>query len=112
MIALSPAQSFGEKYFYGSHDCRQADGARSWRKPVTNFLIGFTCFLIGFTCESIPARAAEFYAAIKLARQQRGLALDENDLWVAATVLALGAKLVSRDSDFDGIPGLSVIAPV
>jgi predicted nucleic acid-binding protein len=68
-------------------------------------------FLTGFTCESIPERASDFYAAIKLARQQRGLALDENDLWVAATALALGAKLVSRDSDFDGIPGLSVVAP-
>jgi len=37
MIALSPAQSFGEKCFSGSHDYPQADGARSWRKPVTNF---------------------------------------------------------------------------
>jgi predicted nucleic acid-binding protein len=44
-----------------------------------------------------------------LARQQQGLSLDENDLWVAATALALGAGLVTRDSDFAGIPGLSVV---
>ena len=32
-----------------------------------------------------------------LACQQRGLTLDENDLWVAATALALGATLASRE---------------
>jgi predicted nucleic acid-binding protein len=38
--------------------------------------------------------------------------LDENDLWVAATALALGARLVSRDADFAGIEGLPVLALV
>ena len=49
--------------------------------------------------EPVPERAGDLYAAVKLARQQRGLTLDENDLWVAATTLALGATLVSRGSD-------------
>lgn len=59
-------------------------------------------------CEPIPVTAADYYARIKVSRQQRGLALDENDLWIAATVLALGAVLVSRDSDFQQIDGLQV----
>jgi predicted nucleic acid-binding protein len=67
--------------------------------------------LDAFRCEPIPAQAGDFYAAVKLARQRRGLMLDENDLWVAATALALGATLVSRDRDFAGINGLSVVAP-
>ncbi len=67
-------------------------------------------FLAAFHCESIPARAADFYANIKLAPQQRGLTLDENDLWVAATALAIGATLVSRDGDFGRIDGLSVVS--
>jgi predicted nucleic acid-binding protein len=46
-------------------------------------------FLDAVQCEPIPKRAGDFYAAVKLARQQRGLPLDENDLWVAATALAL-----------------------
>jgi predicted nucleic acid-binding protein len=66
-------------------------------------------FLAAFYCEPIPERAADFYWAVKLARQQQGLALDENDLWVAATALALGATLVSRDSDFTGIDGLPMV---
>jgi predicted nucleic acid-binding protein len=68
-------------------------------------------FLAAFHCEPIPERAADFYAAVKLARQQRGLAMDENDLWVAATALALGATLVSRDSDFTSVDGLAVVTP-
>lgn len=68
-------------------------------------------FLAAFRCEPVPERAGDFYAAVKLARQRRGLKLDENDLWVAATALAIGATLVSRDSDFEGIDGLPLVAP-
>src|ERR1700730_15399639 len=67
-------------------------------------------FLSVFHCEPVPEHAADFYATVKLARQRSGLALDENDLWVAATALALGATLVSRDADFAGIDGLPVVA--
>ncbi len=67
-------------------------------------------FLAAVRCEPIPERAGDFYATVKLARQRRGLTLDENDLWLAATSLALGATLVSRDSDFGSIDGLTVIA--
>ena len=68
-------------------------------------------FLSAFRCEPIPERAGDLYAAIKVARQQRGLALDENDLWVAATALCLGATLVTRDTDFAQLDGLSIVAP-
>jgi predicted nucleic acid-binding protein len=65
-------------------------------------------FLKALPCEPVPQGAGD--ATVKLARLQRGLALDENDLWVASTALALGAMLVSRDADFTGIDGLSVVA--
>jgi predicted nucleic acid-binding protein len=66
-------------------------------------------FLDALRCEPVPERAGDLYAAVKLARQQRGLAMDENDLWVAATALALDATLVSRDKDFGSIGGLRVV---
>ena len=59
----------------------------------------------------LPTFAGDVYATIKVSQQRRGLSLDENDLWMAATALALSATLVSRDSDFRGIEGLSVVAP-
>jgi hypothetical protein len=68
-------------------------------------------FLGCIPLRTISAPVANFYAAIKVTRQQLGLTMDENDLWVAATALALGATLVTRDSDFAGIHGLSIVAP-
>ncbi len=59
-------------------------------------------------CESIPEASGDHYAMTKIARQRKGLTLDENDLWIAATALALGAVLVSRDSDFQQLDGLTV----
>jgi predicted nucleic acid-binding protein len=35
-------------------------------------------------CESIPPKAGDHYASVKLAQQRHGVPLDENDLWVAA----------------------------
>ena len=59
-------------------------------------------------CEPVPETAGDHYATVKLTRQQKGLSLDENDLWIVATALALGAVLVSRDSDVQQIEGLTV----
>ena len=60
------------------------------------------------SCEVVPHEAADHYADVKIARERAGLALDENDLWIAATALALGAVLVTRDRDFQRIGGLTV----
>jgi predicted nucleic acid-binding protein len=57
-------------------------------------------FLIAFHCEAVPERAGDIYAAIKVTRRRRGLTLDENDLWVAATAIALDATLVGRERFF------------
>ncbi len=59
-------------------------------------------------CEPVPEVAGDHYALIKVARERKGLVLDENDLWIAATALSLGAVLVTRDSDFQQIEGLHV----
>ena len=67
--------------------------------------------LAALVCESLPEQAGDFYAAVKLSRQRNGLAMDENDLWIAATATALGATLVSRDKAFAGIEGLSIMIP-
>ena len=60
-------------------------------------------------CEPIPAAVGDRYAVVKATQQRRGLPLDENDLWIAATALRLQATLVSRDSDFQAIEGLPLV---
>lgn len=59
-------------------------------------------------CEAVPAPVADHYARVKRECRSAGTALDENDLWIAATALALGAVLISRDRDFSRVPGLAV----
>jgi predicted nucleic acid-binding protein len=64
---------------------RLAPGKRRTELEVTS-----RQFLTAIPCEPVPERAADFYAVVKFARQQRGLTLDENDLWMASTALAIG----------------------
>jgi predicted nucleic acid-binding protein len=59
-------------------------------------------------CEPVPEAAGDHYARVKLSLERKGLALDENDIWIAATALALGSVLISRDRDFRQIEGLMV----
>ena len=62
-------------------------------------------------CEPIVAVTGDRYAKVKASQQRLGVPLDENDLWMAATPLAMEATLVARDSDFYGIAGLAVVQP-
>jgi predicted nucleic acid-binding protein len=57
------------------------------------------------TCP-ITNAVADYYGRIKASNQGKGLSLDENDLWIAATALSLDAVLVSRDSDFHRVDQL------
>ena len=60
----------------------------------------------GLIYDPIPEQAGDFYARIKRAAQKQGISLDECDLWIAATALALDAVLVTSDSDFHRVQGL------
>jgi predicted nucleic acid-binding protein len=60
----------------------------------------------GLICDPIPQEAGDFYARLKREAQKLGKSLDECDLWIAATALALEAILVTSDSDFHRVQGL------
>jgi predicted nucleic acid-binding protein len=64
--------------------------------------------LAALPCEPITEQVAEVYGRLKASLDSRGLALQDNDLWIAATALTLSAVLVSRDRAFASIPGLQV----
>jgi tRNA(fMet)-specific endonuclease VapC len=54
---------------------------------------------------------AERYGCLVRELRQQGTPIPTNDLWIAATSLETGARLVSYDIHFQRVPGLMVIAP-
>ena len=60
------------------------------------------------SCELLDEAVGDHYAALKIELQRKGAVLVENDIWIAATALALGAVLVTRDRDFQNVDGLTV----
>jgi predicted nucleic acid-binding protein len=60
-----------------------------------------------FSCLPLPEAAGDHYARIKREAEVKGTPLDENDLWLAAMATASGAVLVTSDTDFQKVTGLS-----
>jgi tRNA(fMet)-specific endonuclease VapC len=50
---------------------------------------------------------ADRYATLKRSSQATGFSIEDNDLWIAATALLLGALLVTHDDDFLNIDELA-----
>jgi tRNA(fMet)-specific endonuclease VapC len=59
-------------------------------------------------CEPLPDNAGDHFALLKLSGESMRKSIDTNDLWIAATALAFGATLVTRDKVFSGLAGLNV----
>ena len=57
------------------------------------------------------SEVAHQYATIRVALRSRGLLIPDNDLWIAATVVAHDLTLVTRDQHFSRIPGLKLYRP-
>ena len=61
--------------------------------------------------QPVTREIAERYGYVKAALVKKGTPIPENDIWIAATALELGARLLSYDSHFDRVGGLVRIAP-
>ena len=77
-------------------------------KRKSNLEVGANKLFSQLACLSIPEAAGDRYAQIKRDAERKGTPVDENDLWISATALSLGAVLVTMDSDFQRINGLQV----
>jgi tRNA(fMet)-specific endonuclease VapC len=60
--------------------------------------------------DALPVSDAivEVYGRVKASLESQGVIVGDNDLWIAATALDLGALLISRDQLFTQIPSLQV----
>lgn len=82
---------------------RLAPGKRQQRLAATAAPL-----LASFEEAAVPYAAGDHYAGLKRERERAGLPMDENDLWIAATALSVGAVIITRDQDSRSIGGLMV----
>ena len=65
----------------------------------------------GVSFQPVARGIAERYGYVKSALKTRGTPIPENDIWIAATALETGSRLLSYDGHFDKVGGLVRIAP-
>ena len=65
----------------------------------------------GVRFQPVTQEIAERYGYVKAELAKKGTPIPENDIWIAATALEIGARLISYDSHFDRVGGLVRIAP-
>jgi len=92
---LLPAPVLGEPLY----------GAAKSRRPEENATRART-LAAAMDFQPCDAAVCARYADLKLALARIGRPMPTNDLWIAACCLEAGAVIVSRDTHFDGVPGL------
>ncbi|GAA1290186.1 type II toxin-antitoxin system VapC family toxin [Pseudonocardia aurantiaca] len=62
--------------------------------------------------EPLPVddHVATAWAELRIRLRESGRRLGANDSWIAATAIAHDLPLVTQDRDYDGVPGLTVVA--
>ena len=65
----------------------------------------------GVSLQPVTRDIAERYGYVKAALKKSGTPIPENDIWIAATTLETGSRLLTYDSDFANVGGLVVISP-
>ena len=65
----------------------------------------------GVRFQPVTLNISERYGYVKAALAQKGRLIPENDIWIAATALETGTRIISYDTHFDNVGGLVRIAP-
>ncbi len=65
----------------------------------------------GVVVVDVTDNIAQRYAAIVTSLKRQGTPIPTNDIWIAATALENGGRIVAYDSHFEAVPGLIVEAP-
>lgn len=95
---LLPVIVFGELLYGAANSTRPQENEQATRK-----------FLAQSVLAAIDESIAVRYANVRLELKKKGHPIPENDIWIAAICLELGAPLLSRDSHFDHVPNLRVV---
>ncbi len=97
-----PAVTVGELYA-GFHLGSRCESNQTSLKEFLN--------LPGVEIIPINHDIAERYGILVCTLKKLGTPIPTNDIWIAATSLELGARLVTYDAHFHHIPGLITLSP-
>lgn len=50
------------------------------------------------------------YAELAASCRKRGVSINQNDLWIAATCVQIGGRLLTFDKDFSRVPQVNLVA--
>lgn len=81
------------------------------RKKENEAVLEVFLSLPGVKVQPADWDVARRYGILVAQLRKAGTPLPTNDLWIAATALELGARLVTYDDHFQKIPGLVTEAP-
>lgn len=99
---LIPATVLGELY---------AGFEMGSRREANRRQLGEFMALPGVEVIAVTADIAERYGILVSQLARQGTPIPTNDIWIAATTLETGARLVTYDSHFKNTPGLIVLTP-
>lgn len=93
-----PSVALGEPYFGAFGSPTRADAA----------VADVAALAAANTVLAKDATTAEVYGKVKQELKQQGLAMPDNDVWIAAIAIQFDITLVARDAHFNWIPALRV----
>ena len=76
------------------------------KRQLTEFLA-----LPGIETLPVTPDIAERYGMLVEQLMKQGTPIPTNDIWIAASALETGARLLTYDSHFQHIPGLIILSP-
>jgi tRNA(fMet)-specific endonuclease VapC len=82
-------------------------GAENSTRPLQN-LPHYLEFMEACVVVPLDRETAAMYARTRLALKRKGRPIPMNDIWIAAQCLEHGWVLVTDDTDFDYVDGLSL----
>jgi len=93
-----PAIALGELYY----------GARKSGRPTENIQV-IDRLAAGAVVLPCGAETARHYGEVKAELRAAGTPIPENDIWIAALALEYGLTLVTRDSHFAAVAGITAV---
>lgn len=99
---LVPATVLGELYAGFEMGSKREDNRRQLHE--------FLC-LPGVATITLTDDVAERYGMLVSQLSRQGTPIPTNDIWIAATALESGARLVTYDLHFKHLPGVIVLSP-